>query len=180
MRERRKLPSVECLNSRVIYLLETGDFLWKAREVRRQQDRGWNKRRAGKPAGSISVWGYRIIEIDRVEFHASRIAWKLVTGCEPPPIIDHINGNALDNRFCNLREATNAENGANCLARKRSKTGYVGITPYRDGRYQVSITSKGKGYFGGYYADLGEAMEARRVLATKLHGRFAGHLNRQS
>jgi hypothetical protein len=42
------------------------------------------------------------------------------------PKVDHIDGNRSNNRVCNLRWATNEENGINCIKRK-SKTGFKGV-----------------------------------------------------
>jgi hypothetical protein len=70
--------------------------------------------------------GYVCIRIDNILYTAHRLAWLYVHGNWPAHQLDHINKNRSDNRLCNLREATNAENAQN---RKRSdnKTGYTGV-----------------------------------------------------
>ena len=45
-----------------------------------------------------------------------------------PPIIDHINGNSLDDRISNLREITLSKNAYNCRFRKISKTLPIGVS----------------------------------------------------
>lgn len=48
-------------------------------------------------------------------------------------LVDHFNGNSLDNRTCNLRVVTRSINGYN----KASKTNMRWITPQKNGRFQV-------------------------------------------
>lgn len=50
-------------------------------------------------------------------------------------MIDHFNGNSLDNRRSNLRHVTRSENGYN----KPSKTQSRWITKQKNGRFQVCV-----------------------------------------
>jgi len=90
----------------------------------------------------------------------------------PPPgiLADHINGDTLDNRRCNLRLATAAQNAANC---RRTKSKYVGVR--RIGfRYYVHLMCQGAllSSSGGF--DTAEdAARARDALALRHHGEFA-------
>jgi hypothetical protein len=59
-------------------------------------------------------------------------------------IIDHINGDKLDNRIENLRLATKTDNSRNRKKHSNNTSGYIGVTYYkRDGKYiaQISIDS---------------------------------------
>lgn len=89
----------------------------------------------------------------------------------PDGKIDHINGNTLDNRKCNLRLATNSQNGMN---RTIGTKGFKGVSMDEFGRYRVRITKEGKIIEGGRRFDsLGEAIRRYNELAVIHHGEFA-------
>lgn len=51
-------------------------------------------------------------------------------------VVDHINGNRLDNRKANLRVVTQAQNANNRTTLPRNNTGIVGIQLRENGSYQ--------------------------------------------
>lgn len=59
---------------------------------------------------------------------AHRIAWKIIYGEDAPTLIDHKNGDFLDNRIDNLRLATTAQNQRNRRKNKNNKSGYKGVS----------------------------------------------------
>jgi hypothetical protein len=90
---------------------------------------------------------------------------------QPPPgaLVDHVNGDTLDNRRENLRVATHAENSQN--KRKISK-GFKGVYERR-GHWIASIAACGTRVRLGSFATPEEAAMAYDDGARKWHGPFA-------
>ena len=88
--------------------------------------------------------------------------------------IDHINGNGLDNRKCNLRFCTIAENRRNVGRQKNNTSGYKGVYfNKRRGKYSSEIMADSKKIFLGYFTTIEEAYAAYCEAAKKYHGKFA-------
>jgi len=64
----------------------------------------------------------------RKTYAAHRVAWFLHHGAWPMGEIDHINGNAQDNRIANLRDVTHKENTRNMKRRSDNTSGITGIS----------------------------------------------------
>jgi hypothetical protein len=60
---------------------------------------------AGDVAGSVDSDGYRQIGIDGKSYKVARLAFLYMTGALPSKRVYYKNGNPLDNRWVNLREA---------------------------------------------------------------------------
>ena len=103
---------------------------------------------------------------------------RLITECPPGFVVDHIDGNPLNNTQANLRICTNAENLKNC--RKRKKTAHkfkgvhrLGSAKHVRPRYSFTIASDNRIYRGRSYQTKLEAALAYDDAAIKLHGEFA-------
>lgn len=84
-----------------------------------------------------------------------RAMWEAFVGPIPDGMqIDHINGNRLDNRLCNLRPLTMQENIQSAMDRKRAEgrasSKYIGITLSKN-RWKVSCYIEGKQRHVGLY-----------------------------
>lgn len=85
---------------------------------------------------------------------------------------DHINGNKLDNRSCNLRSCNHSSNGANCLKRVRNTSGFKGVTFHKDGKWRAKIRYKGEDIHIGLFSSPIEASKAYESKAKELFGEF--------
>ncbi len=83
---------------------------------------------------------------------------RLILGSPPGVEIDHLNGNRLDNRRANLREATRALNAQNMAAHRDGSSRYRGVFWFaRDQRWAVQVCLAGKKKHLGYFDDEEEA-----------------------
>lgn len=147
------------------YNPETGEFFWKL------SLRGHV--RAGDVAGSVYSNGYRYIEIDSLDYRAGRLAWFFVTGEDPADFVDHQDGIRDNNRFGNLRLATNSQNQANAFWRTNT-SGIKGVRYQADRRKWIAmITVKGKQRNLGRFASIVDAAKAYRAAAIDAWGEFA-------
>lgn len=131
----------------------TGVFTWTA---------STGRRKAGAVAGGKDADGYRRIGIDGARFFSHRLAFMYMTGEFPPELVDHINGIKGDNRFENLRHASNSLNIQNQRSPQfGSKSGYLGVCyDKRRSKWLAQILIGGKRKYLGIYATPEEAHEA--------------------
>ncbi len=178
-----KLPEIGFVRECLDYDPDTGVFTWRERPLRHFVNaRGhwqWNGRYPGTPAGSekgrARSRNYVGIRLNGELFNAHRLAWLLHHGTDPEASeIDHIDGDALNNRISNLRLATRSENTSNRRVARNTQTGVKGVTVHGNG-YIACIKSKGKRYYLGWFHSIEEAAEARRKAAIELHGEFHRH-----
>lgn len=91
----------------------------------------------------------------------------------PASEVDHINGNKLDNRKINLREATRSQNEANKQAYRNNTSGAKGvIKDKRTGKYIARIRHNNKSHHIGCYTTLELAVAAYNKKAKELFGEF--------
>lgn len=90
------------------------------------------------------------------------------------PLVDHRNGNGLDNRRSNLRQATQRDNCRNVLVRPGSTSPFKGVSAHRDtGRWRSRIFIAGREIALGVYVTEEQAAQAYDAAARKHFGEFA-------
>lgn len=93
---------------------------------------------------------------------------------EAGEVVDHINGNGLDNRRSNLRVATIAQNNMNRGPGSSNTSGHKGVYWRPDKRkWSAEIVAYGEKRRLGYFNNLEDACEAYREAAKEMHGEFA-------
>lgn len=85
-------------------------------------------------------------------------------------IVDHINGNGLDNRRCNLRAADYIINNGNAKIRKDNTTGVKGVS-FKNGLYYARLQYKKVRHNLGAFTTLAAAQCAYNLKYKELHGR---------
>lgn len=119
------------------------------------------------PITGLNREGYVRFGFQGRTYLGHRVAWFLFFGEQPPPILDHRNGNRADNRIDNLRAATPSQN----LQNQRGRGAFPkGVTLHkRTGKFQAQI----QGRYLGLYDTADAAHQVARAAAVELYGEFA-------
>jgi hypothetical protein len=149
----------------------TGAFTWT--EIRRK---GPNA--PGAPAGSVfthpkSGHKYLILSLLGHRYRAHNVAVFYTTGRWPEGEVDHKDGDGLNNRWRNLREATRSQNHANSKRARNNTSGFKGVRLSRSGRYRARIAVNKKRIALGSFDTPEEAHDAYCRAAKKFFGEFA-------
>ena len=101
------------------YNPETGIFIWIKRPA--------NRVKVGAVAG-IEMPNATYITLKGKRFMAHRAAWLIFYGKEPENVIDHIDGDILNNSVDNLRDVDNKTNCRNCKIYTHNTSGLSGVS----------------------------------------------------
>lgn len=159
--KRKKIETFEYLDRRLSYNHLTGDLHWKVLFP-------------GKKAGTRAENNCIKLSLERLDFKAHRVCWILHYQKLPKEgyVIDHINGNFLDNRIYNLRECLQCENSKNVKKPKNNTTGAKGVS-YNGNNFRAYICVNRKQIHLGTFKTIGEASSIYRIAAIKYFGEYA-------
>ncbi len=149
---------------------ETGQLFWKSPPKRHPKLLGKEAGNAQHGRGNKFYW---VIQVKGKKLKRSHIVYFLTHGKWPKPCIDHINGNSLDDRPCNLREATITENAWNHKFRARSINLPMGVRHTTYGKFQARISCNKKQHHLGVFNTAEEAHQVYLNKKKELYGKFA-------
>lgn len=103
---------------------------------------------------------------------------RIIMSCPSGLVVDHINGDTLDNRKSNLRVCTIAQNTRNKSRESSSMSGLLGVYFIKRKGWCAKLTVLGKSYFKGYYKTKSEALTERKKLEIKYFEEYSTVLSR--
>lgn len=163
--------SPKALCKELKYDAETGKLFWL-------NNRGARGKQGAEAFSRVNNNGYNAGKIFGKSLLAHRVIWAIVHG-EWPEQIDHINGNRLDNRLCNLRDVSIVENARNKKVRVTTSSGVQGVGWHKSKeKWEARITWAGKTEQLGAHVCLAQAVKARKLAEARYsfhsnHGRLA-------
>lgn len=114
-----ELLSVERLREVLDYDPETGVFKWKVKINRNIV--------VGSTAGGLHPKGYWRIAVDGKRYLAHRLAYLYINGEWPDDQVDHRDRNRINNRWNNLRPASQTQQNGNTNMNKNNSSGARGV-----------------------------------------------------
>lgn len=181
---------VDVIRELLAYDPNTGILTWKTRGEHHFADNGrhsrahsaakWNGQYAGTQAlTAVEPCGYLHGDVLNMRHKAHRVAWAIYYGRWPDRHLDHINGDPADNRICNLREVTPAENMRNQKMNSANKSGVMGVSwskPHSKWSAQIKVNRR-KIHLGLFH-NIEEAAAVRKAAERRYgfhpnHGRAA-------
>jgi hypothetical protein len=98
---------------------------------------------------------------------------RVIIGCPDGLDVDHRDADGLNNRRCNLREATHAQNMRNRRIQADNTSGFKGASWHKNsGKWQAKISIDGKEHHLGLHPTPEEAHAAYASASARLHGEF--------
>ena len=162
-----QLPPQELLLEHFEYNPDTGVVtLIKARSTNTDINK------VGNPVGTLSNRGYLIVCLNNKRYLLHRIIYKMVTG-EEPTFVDHRDGNPMNNKWTNLRSATQQQNNSNTTLRSDNTSGLKGVSWNKSSqKWKSTICKDGSTIHLGLYNTKEEAHEAYCNKGKELFGEF--------
>lgn len=155
------------------YDAETGKLYWKSAPNGHRQV-------VGKECGGIRRWKngaiYRVVKLNAKYRYAHRVCFLLHYGYMPE-MVDHIDGNGINNKAENIRAATSSANQKNLKKPKNNTSGFIGVSWVKSlKKWHAYGSIDGKRINIGWFDDISKAVSARKEFDrehgySELHGR---------
>lgn len=165
---RRKPLSSEFILSILDVDISTGVCRWKEVSKFHARLKGKVAGCQEQPIGKLPRW---FIKIGSVSYKRAYLVFMVAHGYWPA-LIDHIDGNSLNDSVNNLREATVTQNAWNHRTRAKKSNLPMGIR-LNYGKYTVRIGFNRKLITIGTFAELSDAVNAYKSKRSELYGEFS-------
>lgn len=121
----------------------------------------------------INSRGYATVDLGAARYRVHRLAFVLMEGRWPADQVDHINRDKLDNRWGNLREATNSMNNVNRGLQANNRSGFRGVSYHkRDKVFRARVKINGVERQVGQFDNALDAAMARDKVMREHFGDF--------
>jgi len=131
--------------------------------------------KVGDKAGWINALGYKYVGAGGKHHRLHRVIFFMHHGYLPD-VIDHIDGDILNNRIENLRPATHTQNMRNTKLSARNNSGVKGVNwDKKSNKWRVHISVDGKTKTFGRFKDMELAELIAIEARNKYYGEFARH-----
>jgi hypothetical protein len=133
---------------------------------------------------SINSNGYYGVKLCKdgkaINFKIHRlIANAFIPNPDDKPCVDHIDNNKVNNNLVNLRWCSISENNFNMSLSSKNKSGFKGVRfDKMANRWISEIGFFGKTIFIGYFNNIEDAIQARKLKANELFGSFTNHIEK--
>jgi hypothetical protein len=133
----------------------------------------WSAHVSRRGDGSVlTVYAFRQI-CDENGRRGRALMHRLIAGTPAGLQTDHIDGDGLNNRRANLRNATKTQNGRYIRRPLHNTSGVKGVSWHKgSNKWRASIKCDGKSRALGSFKSIAEAAEAYAAASAELHGEF--------
>lgn len=162
-----------------LFYEKDGVLYWRERKNISQGTAAFNTKYANKEAGGFDSKGYKRVKYkkDKKSIGVHRVIFLMRHGYLTE-VIDHINGNKIDNRIENLRAATYKTNNQNSRIAKHNTSGIKGVSWHkRNNCWRCSLWTNNKSKEVGGFETKELAEEFMQLWRDMAHGDFANHGN---
>ena len=163
----KPLPPLEELKEFLDYNPDTGIFTW----IKKPN----NRIKIGKVAGHLHESGYIKIVFKRSSYRVNRLAYYMYHGVDPlEKLVDHIDGNKINNKIKNLRLLNTSQNAMNRVNLSSNNTsGVTGVIWCKRARKWVVLIMVNRVQKNmGYFINKEDAIKARKEAEIKYFGDF--------
>ena len=99
---------------------------------------------------------------------------QIILAADAGSLVDHVDGNGLNNRRCNLRFASLSENQHNRYVNTNSRSGVKGVYwERRNRKWRAIFRAHGRKICVGYFQTITDAKAAIIAARIAYHGQFA-------